>query len=207
MNVIFMGPPGAGKGTCAGNVTERFSLKHLSTGNVLRENIANNTELGKIAKPYVEGGKLLPDDLINQMVGEFLKTAAHGVLFDGYPRTVVQAEMLCNIAKIDVVINLDCNLDVVAKRITTRRTCKDCNAVYSSLTLGDATACAKCGGELYVRDDDKLETVTERFNTYMEKTRPLVEFFEKKSIVHTINADDDVPNIVEAISRILEGIK
>lgn len=199
MNVIFLGPPGAGKGTVAAEIKERFNLEHLSTGDMLRAEMKAGSELGKMAKSYIDAGSLVPDDVIIGMVGERLKAAKGGILFDGFPRTVAQAEALGRIAQIDRVVNLDTTVDVVVGRICSRRLCRECGAVYSVKSLAGAEACPKCGGEIYIRDDDTEETVRERFHVYEQQTAPLIDFYAAQGIVSNIDADDTIENVVQQI--------
>ena len=207
MKIIFLGPPGAGKGTSAGEIKDKYAFTHLSTGDILRAQMKEGTELGKMAKNYIDNGQLVPDDVIIGMVQDKLSSLGEGtnILFDGFPRTVQQAEALDQIAKIDKVINLDVDVEVIVRRISSRRTCKNCGKVYSVSWLKGDT-CEACGGELYIRDDDTEETTRNRFQVYMEQTLPLVEYYRKAGILVTINADDAVENIVKKVAAELEGI-
>ena len=206
MNLIFLGPPGAEKGTVAAKLVETAGLEHLSTGDMLREEMKQGTELGKLAKQYIEEGKLVPDSVIIDMVKERLKTAKAGIMFDGFPRTVAQAEALDAIAKIDAVINLYTTVDVVVERIGGRRLCRNCGAVYN-VSWYDQSDCEKCGGELYTRADDTEETIRKRFDVYLSETAPLVEYYKKQGLVHDVDANGDIQTKVDAISAIIESVK
>ncbi len=206
MNVILLGPPGAGKGTMAAKIKEHFGFLHLSTGDMLRAEMKNGTELGKMAKSYIDEGKLVPDSVIIGMVKNRLESTEGGILFDGFPRTVEQAKALSEIAKIDAVINLDTTVDVVVGRICSRRLCKDCGAVYSTAWHSGDT-CEKCGGPLYIRDDDTEETVVKRFSVYQEQTAPLVAFYEAQGCLYTIDADGAPDEIAQEIEKTLEGLE
>lgn len=189
MNVIFLGPPGSGKGTMAERVSERLNLAHISTGDMLREEIKKGSDLGKQAKSYMDQGQLVPDEVIIGMIEERIKEpdAQHGVLFDGFPRTVGQAEALDKIVKIDKVINLEVPVQVIVDRVVNRRVCSKCGAVYNTTTYHNDT-CEKCGGELITRPDDNEATVLERFRVYEEQTAPLIVFYGEKGIVRDIDA-------------------
>ena len=192
MNVIFLGPPGAGKGTIAAEIKGKLNLEHLSTGDMLRSEIKQGTEMGKMAKSYIDKGDLVPDQVIIDMVAEKLKNAEGGILFDGFPRTVEQAKALDNIATIDAVINLSTTVDVIIDRICSRKVCKSCGAVYNTHVIGEQAECDKCHGELYTRPDDNEETVRNRFEVYEKSTAPLVGYYEEKGIVTTIEANQSV---------------
>lgn len=206
MNVILLGPPGAGKGTMAAKIKEHFGFEHLSTGDMLRAEMKNGTELGNMAKAYIDEGKLVPDSVIIGMVKNRLENTEGGILFDGFPRTVEQAKALSEIAEIDAVVNLDTTVDVVVGRICSRRLCKECGAVYSTAWYS-GSACEKCGGALYIRDDDTEETVVKRFEVYQQQTAPLVEFYQGQGKLHTIDANGAPDEIAKQIRETLEGLK
>lgn len=191
MRLILLGPPGAGKGVQAEMLKKRYNIPHISTGDMLREEIANKTSLGEKAQEYVKEGKLVPDDIVIKMVEERLKKddAKNGFLFDGYPRTINQAIALDKLLEkmnifIDKVINLEVKEDIILKRLTTRRICSLCGAIYNLLTMRPKVdnVCDKCGGELYQRNDDKEEVIKDRLKTYYLQTSPLVEYYKNKVI-------------------------
>lgn len=206
MNVIFLGPPGAGKGTLAAKIKDAMNLTHLSTGDMLREEMKQETELGKMAKGYISEGKLVPDSVIIGMVKGRLESTEGGVLFDGFPRTVEQAKALDEIATIDSVINLATTVDVVIKRICSRRICKDCGAVYNT-SWHKSDVCSECGGALYTRADDNEETVAKRFDVYMSETAPLIEYYEAKGVVTTVDANRPLEEKVAEITQLLGSVK
>ncbi len=206
MNTIFLGPPGAGKGTVAGNIKDKFNLEHLSTGDMLRAQIKAGTELGNLAKKFIDEGALVPDDVIIGMVKDKLDNTQGGILFDGFPRTVEQAKALGKIAKIDAVVNIDVAVDVIVGRICTRELCRDCGAVYSTKYY-DKDSCETCGGELYVRDDDNEQTVRKRFSVYEAQTSPLIEYYENEGVLHTVNGDDTMENVLNNTAKVLEDVK
>ncbi len=204
MNMIFLGPPGAGKGTLAQILVEKTDLTHLSTGDMLREEIKKGSDLGKMAKSFIDEGKLVPDNVIIGMVEARLKSTKGGIIFDGFPRTVEQAEALDTIAKIDLVIDLYTTVDVIISRICGRRICKKCGAVYNTSWYKKDT-CQKCQGELYTRADDNEETVKKRFDVYTKQTAPLVAYYEKKGVLRHIDASGDIDEKIAAIMEIMES--
>jgi adenylate kinase len=207
MNIILLGPPGAGKGTMAERVKEKFSLAHISTGDILRAEIKAGSELGNLAKGYIDKGALVPDDVIISMMKKrfTMKDAANGVLLDGFPRTVAQAEALSDIADINACITLDASEDMIVDRISSRRICKDCGAVYSVKTLRGDT-CEKCGGAVYIRPDDKEETVRQRFSVYLTQTEPLIDFYDKKGILYHVDASLPIDEEAAQIIAIIESL-
>ncbi|MGM0378728.1 MAG: adenylate kinase, partial [Bacillota bacterium] len=196
MRVIFLGPPGAGKGTQATKIAKEYNIPHISTGDIFRKNIKNETELGKKAKEYIDKGDLVPDSLVVSIVADRLKEddAKDGYLLDGFPRTLDQAKALDEVledmkTKLDVVINIEVNPSVLIKRITGRRICKDCGETYHidfnpSKKEG---VCDKCGGKLYQREDDNAETVKNRIDVYNKQTAPLIDYYSKVNLIETID--------------------
>ena len=206
MNIILLGPPGAGKGTAAGNIKSRFGLMHLSTGDLLRSEIKKGTEQGLLAKELIDKGMLVPDDMIIGMVSELLaETGGQGIMFDGFPRTVAQAEALSKIAKIDAALCLVADENVVTERITSRRVCSKCGAVYSTLTM-KSNYCTGCGEELVSRADDTEETARQRFKVYIQKTQPLVSYYEKAGVLRKIDANREVSKVTADVLKALEDI-
>ena len=181
MNLIMLGAPGSGKGTMAKLIAKDFALPHISTGDIFRENIKNQTEIGKQAKAIIDRGELVPDEITIKIVENRLKEddCKDGFILDGFPRKLTQAKALENFAKIDRVILLDVPNEEIERRMSGRRTCKDCGEIYNTETY-DKTTCAKCGGELYQREDDKLETVRNRLEVYERQTAPLINFYQDK---------------------------
>lgn len=207
MNIILLGPPGAGKGTMAERVRDKFHLAHISTGDILRGEIKAGSELGNLAKGYIDQGALVPDDVIISMMKKRFSEgdALKGVLLDGFPRTVAQAEALGTIAKIDACITLDASEEMIVDRISSRRICKECGTVHSVKTWNNGT-CSKCDSELYIRPDDKEDTVRQRFSVYQSQTEPLIDYYEKKGLVHHIDASLPIDEEANEIVRILESL-
>lgn len=210
MNIILLGPPGGGKGTQAKFITEKFGIPQISTGDILRDAVKNKTELGLKAKEYMDDGKLVPDDLVIQIVEERLTKddCKNGFILDGFPRTLVQAEaldsMLARMNKeIDYVLNIEVPEDAIVKRLTSRRICKKCGNIYNLLSNPPKIdgRCDICGGELYQRDDDKEETVRQRLKVYKADTEPLIKYYRDKGVLKTIDGSkdiEDVKNIIES---------
>ncbi len=207
MRLIFLGPPGAGKGTQAEKTCARFGVAHISTGDMLRAEMRGGTKLGLEARAYVERGELVPDDVIMGMIAERIKApdCAAGYLFDGFPRTLAQAEALKAISDIDMVINLDAPSEAIVRRIGGRRMCAGCGASFHIATY-DGEVCDKCGAALYVRDDDKPETVENRLAVYESKTKPLIDFYEKLGLLRTVDASGTPDEVQKSIDRLLEKL-
>lgn len=212
MNIILLGPPGAGKGTQAKKIEEYYSIPHISTGDILRENINNNTGLGIKAKSYMSRGELVPDELLITIIKDRLskKDCSRGFLLDGYPRTIPQADALQMILtesnrKLDAVLNISVNDEELIKRLSGRRMCA-CGASYHMVfnpPIKDEI-CDVCKGKLYQRDDDKPDAIRNRLYVYKKQTQPLIEYYNKKSILRTIDGSKGISQIFEDIKKILE---
>ena len=202
MKLIFLGPPGAGKGTQAERIAERFEIAHLSTGDMLRSEIRNATPLGAAAKAYIDRGELVPDSVIIDMVRERItrEDCRKGFLLDGFPRTVVQAEALQAFTDVDFAVNIDVPSERLVARISGRRMCPDCGAAYHVSMYPEPT-CKKCGAVLYQRDDDREETVKNRLKVYTEKTAPLIAFYEATGKLVTVDGDAAVDAVTESILK------
>ena len=205
MNVIFLGPPGSGKGTMAVRVGKEMHLAHISTGDMLRAEMKAGSELGALAKSYIDKGALVPDQVIIDMMEQRMKAddAKGGVLLDGFPRTVAQAEALDAIAVIDAVVNLEVDVQVIVDRVLARRVCPECGAVYSTKNHPSDT-CDQCGAKLITRADDNEKTVRERFRVYEEQTAPLIDFYARRGLVK--NVDGTMP-IEEEAAYIVTQLK
>ncbi len=213
MNIILLGPPGAGKGTQAKKIAEHYSLPHISTGDILRENISNNTSLGLKAKSYMAKGELVPDELLITIIRDRLSKpdCSKGFLLDGYPRTVPQADALQMILtesnkKLDVVLNIDVDDEELVKRLSGRRVCASCCMSYHMIfnPPEEDEICDNCKGKLYQREDDKPEAIRNRLIVYKKQTQPLIEYYTRKSLLRTVDGGKDIPEIFEDIKKILE---
>lgn len=207
MNVIFLGPPGAGKGTQAQRICSALNIPQISTGDILRRAIKEQTATGLKAKEFIDAGKLVPDEVIIDIVRDRLAQddCANGYILDGFPRTVPQAEALETIAKIDVVVDLDVADEELIARLSGRRVCLNCGATYHVSRLNGETKCASCGEALIQRDDDKAETVLNRLNVYHSQTAPLVDFYQKKGTLKVIDGAQDMDTIFESILAVVKG--
>ena len=209
MNIIFLGPPGAGKGTQAQIVCQRLGIPQVSTGDMLRAAIAAGTEMGRKAKEYMDQGQLVPDEVVIGIVRDRLADAdcQKGYILDGFPRTVEQAKALSTFAKIDVAINLDVPDDVLVKRLSGRRVCPLCGAPYHVDRLNGETVCRADGTPLIQRDDDKAETVLNRLAVYHQKTAPLIDHYRAEGLLKNIGGGLSLEEIREEIFRTLEAIQ
>ncbi len=200
MNVVLLGAPGAGKGTQASLIEEKFDLVHISTGDIFRANIKGGTPIGKLAKSYIDAGKLVPDEVTCEIVKDRLAKGdiAGGYMLDGFPRNIFQAEELDKFAHIDLCINIDVDISLLMDRICGRRVCA-CGESYHVSTLNGATECKKCGKPLYQREDDNPETVGKRLDTYFKQTAPLVEYYEKQGKLFTVESGKLSPKEVFAV--------
>ena len=209
MNIIFLGPPGAGKGTQAQIVCQRLGIPQVSTGDMLRAAIAAGTEMGRKAKEYMDQGQLVPDEVVIGIVKDRLADpdCQKGYILDGFPRTVEQAKALSTFAKIDVAINLDVPDDVLVKRLSGRRVCPLCCAPYHVDRLNGETVCRADGTPLIQRDDDKAETVLNRLAVYHQKTAPLIDHYREAGLLKNIGGGLSLEEISEEIFRTLEAIQ
>ena len=209
MNIIFLGPPGAGKGTQAQIVCQRLGIPQVSTGDMLRAAIAAGTEMGLKAKEYMDQGQLVPDEVVIGIVKDRLADAdcQKGYILDGFPRTVEQARALGTFTKIDVAINLDVPDDVLVKRLSGRRVCPLCGAPYHVDRLNGETVCKADGTPLIQRDDDRAETVLNRLTVYHQKTAPLIDYYRDEGLLKNIGGGLSLEEISEEIFRTLEAIQ
>lgn len=210
LRTILLGPPGAGKGTQAVKIVEKYNIPHISTGDIFRENIKNETELGNRAKAYMDRGELVPDELVVEIATDRLTKddCKNGFLLDGFPRTIFQAEKLDEFLaqrgeKIDKVINIDVEKDALVKRITGRRVCKSCGASYHVVNIPPKKdgVCDLCNGELIQRADDTEETVLNRIDVYNKQTKPLVDYYDKAGVIINIDGNKELDDVLADIVK------
>ena len=208
MNVIFLGPPGAGKGTQAVRVCERLGIPQISTGDILRRAMREQTPTGLAAKSYIDKGLLVPDSVVIDIVRERLaqEDCAGGYLLDGFPRTVPQAEALAQFAQIDAVIDIDVSDEKLIERLSGRRVCPACGGTYHISHLKGDT-CEKCGGKLIQRDDDKAETVLSRLSVYHAQTAPLIDYYDARGLLRRVDGSVPMDDCFSAILNALGETK
>ncbi len=211
LKIVMFGPPGSGKGTYASRMREKLNVPHISTGDLVREEIKYRTSVGRRIEDYSRRGELVPDEIITELLRQRISQpdSTNGFILDGFPRTIPQAKALEKITSMDVVVNLDVPDEIIIGRLSTRLTCKKCGAIFNERTLKPKVAgvCDKCGGPLYKRDDDKPEVVQERLNVYRKQTKPLLDYYKERSLVENLsNRDADAPpeKIVEKIMELIE---
>ncbi len=204
-NIILLGAPGAGKGTQAAMIAEEFKVPHISTGDILRRNMKEGTPLGLKAKAFVESGGLVPDEVVIGLVEDRLsqEDCKNGYILDGFPRTIAQAEALDKVARIDLAINIDVPFETIIDRLGGRRVCV-CGETYHVSMLNGETTCKRCGKELFVRDDDKPETVKNRLKVYSDQTQPLIDYYRSQNKVVDIKANGTKEEIFADIKKVLE---
>ncbi len=212
MRLVLLGPPGAGKGTQAANITDSYKIPHISTGDIFRKNVKEGTELGKKAKGYMDKGELVPDEVVVAIVEDRLKEedCSDGFLLDGFPRTVNQAEQLDSVlaemdVAIDKVINIDVRKDTLVERAAGRRVCRSCGATYHVMfkPAQKKGICDLCGGEVYQRDDDTEDTVSKRIEVYINETQPLIEYYSRKQNLITIDGEQNIQKVFKDIMAAL----
>lgn len=208
LRAVLLGPPGAGKGTQAVRLVEKYEIPHISTGDIFRKNIKEGTELGKKAQEYMNAGALVPDELVVDLVKDRLQQddCKNGFLLDGFPRTIFQAEKLDEFLsesnqKMDIVINLKVEKEALIKRLTGRRVCKDCGASYHIVNIPPKKegVCDICGGELIQRKDDNIETVENRINVYEEQTAPLIGYYKEAGSLVDFDGEASLNEVFDAI--------
>jgi len=212
MKIIMLGAPGAGKGTQAKKIADKWQIPHISTGDIFRANIKQGTELGKKAKAFIDKGMLVPDDLTIELIIDRLHQAdcANGYVLDGYPRTIPQAESLTAILNnldeaVDYAVNVDVPDENIVRRMGGRRACLNCGATYHIEYAPPATegVCDRCQSELVLRDDDKPETVLKRLEVYHEQTQPLIDYYQNLGVLRTVDGTKNLEDVFRAIVEIL----
>lgn len=214
MNILIMGGPGAGKGTMSSKIVKKYNVNHISTGDIFRSEITNGTELGLQAKSYMDQGLLVPDEVTNQMVKSYLENLTNkknGFLLDGYPRTLDQARAFDELSKgtdleITKVIALEISFEELTERIIGRRLCKDCKEIYHMTTKPPKHEgiCDLCGGDLYQRKDDTVESLKVRLDEYTKQTEPVLGFYKDKNLVQYIKADQAIEDVWKQTQEALD---
>jgi adenylate kinase len=212
MKIIMLGAPGAGKGTQAKQIADKYSIPHISTGDIFRANIKNGTELGKKAKQYMDQGALVPDELTCDLVMDRIQQddCKNGFVLDGFPRTIPQAEALDAALgkineKMDYAIDVDVPDENIVNRMSGRRACLNCGATYHLISIPPKVEgiCDRCGSEIVLREDDKPETVQKRLKVYHEQTQPLIDYYTNAGVLRTVDGTVDINDVFQAIVDIL----
>jgi len=215
MNVVLLGAPSVGKGTYATKLKDLYDVPHISTGDIFRENLKNETELGKKANEYMDKGQLVPDELTISMVADRLEKddVKSGFLLDGFPRTIAQADALGKMTQVDAVLSFDADKEVIIERVSGRRICRGCGAIYhvKNKPPKQEGVCDACGGEVYQRSDEKPEVFEKRLQAYEEQTAPLKDYYKEKNVLYSIDANTSMndPNfhVIEDCQKVLNEIK
>ena len=215
MNIVLLGAPGAGKGTQAARMVEEFALPHISTGDIFRKAVADGTPLGLEAKRYMDAGELVPDEVTIGIVKERLAQpdCEAGFILDGFPRTVPQADALGTALAsmgraLDAVVLVDVPSSALVARLTSRRQCRACGRIYNTMgeMPAEADVCDSCGGEVYQRADDSVETVTNRLAVYEANTQPLIEYYRELGLLRAVDGDRDVDDVYSDIAALLRSL-
>ncbi|MBU1030448.1 MAG: adenylate kinase [Nanoarchaeota archaeon] len=210
MKLLIIGPAGSGKGTQAKKIAEKYNLAHISTGDIFRENIKNNTQLGKIASKLINDGKLVPDEITNKMVEERIKKddCKNGYILDGFPRNIIQAKYLSKIDDVDSAIELKVSNKETVKRLSSRRTCSNCKRGYNIISLKPKIegVCDDCSGTLIQRADDKPVAIKKRLEIYTNETKPIIEFYKQKNLLKEISGEQEINVVFEEITLFLDTL-
>ncbi len=205
MNMVFIGPPGVGKGTHAGIVARKYGIPRISTGDIMREDIRKGTILGKEVKSYMDAGELVPDEIVIDILKKRISQddCKKGFILDGFPRTLTQAEELERVTNINLVVNMLASHRVIIERITGRLTCRKCGAIYHVKNIPPKKdgICDKCGGELYHREDQSKEAVEKRLEIYEHRSKPLIEYYRNKGIVVDVDVKGERNKVAERIEK------
>ena len=205
MKIVLLGAPGSGKGTQAKRISEKMNIPHISTGDIFRDNIMRKTELGLKIKAIIDGGDLCPDELTIAIVRERLKEddCKNGYLLDGFPRNLAQAKALDEHDAPDKVIELNIPLSKLEHRLTGRRLCSKCRSSFNTADIGEIIDCPKCGGELYIRGDDNVDSVRERLSVYKSQTAPLIDYYKEQGKLLVVDADKTREEVFESILKVI----
>ena len=207
MNIILLGAPGSGKGYISNLIIDEFGFKHISTGNLLRENIKNGTKLGKEIESYINKGELVPDSLVLEVLKKALnENIGTSIIFDGYPRTIEQAKELEKLTKIDLVACINVPEEVILDRISSRRVCTNCSAVYS-VNDYQSTKCEKCGGDVIQRSDDTPDVVINRLKKYETQTKPLIDFYKQKGLLVDFDNKGESQESFSKLKKVINEMK
>ena len=209
MKIVIFGPPGSGKGTYASRLEKRLGVPHISTGDLVREEIRNRTPLGRTIEKYSSSGTLVPDEIITEILKKRVASElSRGFILEGYPRTVGQAEQLEKITRVDVVVNLNVPDKIIVDRLSARLQCKSCGAIYNERTMKPKVSgkCDKCGGELFRRVDDQPEVIRERLRVYREASEPVVDFYRSRNLLKEVVNDDPNADPGQIVDQILKLI-
>ena len=205
MNIILLGPPGVGKGTVADQLSKKLNIPHIATGEMLRENVAQKTDLGVKAKDYMDKGLLVPDELVIEMIKKRLQKddCSKGFILDGFPRTINQADQIGNVTKIDKVVNLQANDEIIIKRLSRRKVCGQCGFIFhlDFIKPNREGFCDKCNGTLYQREDDNPEAVQQRLEVYRQQTEPLIKYYRDKQILVNIDGSGTPDEVFELVVK------
>ncbi len=211
MNILLLGVPGVGKGTYASFLSEKYKIPHISSGDLFREAVEKRTEIGREAEKYMDKGELVPDDIVIQFIKERLEKedCEQGFLLDGFPRTIPQAEAIEKFKKIDKALNFVASEDIIMDRLGGRRTCKKCGSTFHIKNQPPKVSgiCDNCGGELYQREDENPEAIKKRMKEYEKKTKPLIEYYEKKGLLANIDANPPIEEVEKVITQCDESLK